>query len=373
MAISIYDEQLKGSANRFDLIRLFAAYLVIFGHSGFLFKNFPDDFYNELTGSTTAGQLAVSIFFVISGFLICGSAYNSNSLGFYLFSRATRLYPAALLCSLITVFIIGTSFTHLDTWDYLSDGQIYKFIKTNTFLFSVTYNLPGVFTDNVASSAINGSLWTIPYEIKMYLFCAVGVFLLRRQWVFPIVALVLFAYTTLSGPLFNHTIPPEDFSKYSLAYYFFVGSAIYILRHRFLLHGAIALALCIIYISSFNTIAFDFAQKLFLPYAVIFAALSYPRFQLKKFTPPDISYGVYIYGFPIQQSVSALFGETHSLSFCIVVATCLVTILATISWYAVEKPTLANKRKLYRLLTDILAPITTPIQQGWKKLIRAFA
>lgn len=373
MRVFISDIQLKEGANRFDLIRLFAAYLVLFSHAGFLFKNLPNDFYQDLTGATTAGQLAVSIFFVISGFLICGSAYNSKGLGFYIFSRATRLYPAAFLCSLITVFVIGASFTNLGIWDYLSDWQIYKFIKTNTLLFSVTYHLPGVFTDNVGSSVTNGSLWTIPYEIKMYLFCAVGVFLIRRQWIFPTVAVVLLTYTTLSEPLFNHTIPPSDFAKYSFAYYFFAGSAIYVLRHRFWLNGAIALALGIIYISSFNTIAFDLAEKLFLPYAVIFVALSYPRLQSKKFAPPDISYGVYIYGFPIQQSVSALFSETHTLIFCTVLSTAIITLAATASWYMVEKPTLANKKKMYLFLIDTLAPITMPLQQGWKKLMGSFA
>ncbi|HEX7776991.1 MAG TPA: acyltransferase [Parvibaculum sp.] len=368
MTSYISDEQLKGSRNRFDLLRLFAAYLVIVTHSGVLFKNLPGDFYLSLTGGTTGGQLAVSIFFIISGFLIYGSAVNSKSLGLFLFSRATRLYPAAFCCAVITAFGIGLYFTRLNAWDYLSQWSPYRFVETNTFLFGVQYMLPGVFIDNVGSSAVNGSLWTIPLEIKMYLFCAGGVFVLRRPALFIAAAIALYAIAVAKNPHFHVGADGGDFRKYSFAYYFFAGSALYVLRHRIPISGLVFVPFAVAYAVSFNTPAFDFIEKLFLPYAVLYLAFSFPDFQLGRFAPPDISYGVYIYGFPLQQSVSTLLGRTHSLLFCFVVATLAITLFAVLSWYLIEGRALAGKRAAYARLVVFATRISAPAKKSWSDL-----
>lgn len=131
------------------------------------------------------GGIAVDVFFITSGFLITYSFFSRNNIIAFIWARILRIYPALFVAIVFCVFVVGLFFTTNTISDYLFDPQTFKFFRRNVTLFSgVKYELPGVFTDNPYMNAVNGSLWTLPYEIKMYTYLAIiaSLFLYVQRW-----------------------------------------------------------------------------------------------------------------------------------------------------------------------------------------------
>ena len=83
--------------NNFNFLRLFAALMVIYGHTSAVTGNGPQDIFLQYIGFKFIGGIAVDVFFLISGFLITASAIHSKSLKYYIVSRIFRIYPALII------------------------------------------------------------------------------------------------------------------------------------------------------------------------------------------------------------------------------------------------------------------------------------
>ena len=148
----------KGRDNNFNLIRFIAASLVLFSHSYPLAmgNGFPEPLSNSL--GTSWGSIAVDVFFVASGFFIAASFSLKSSFKSFAMARILRIYPALIITTLLTVFVLGPLFTSLSLFDYFSHSQTYQYlIKNTTLLTGIEYYLPGVFTDTPYNQAVNGS------------------------------------------------------------------------------------------------------------------------------------------------------------------------------------------------------------------------
>ena len=99
-----------GPRNNFNLMRLVAAWLVIYGHAHAITGIPGNDGIASVTGFRAAGAVAVDMFFVLSGFLIAASLAR-NSVRGYLASRALRILPALLACVALTTFVVGPLLT----------------------------------------------------------------------------------------------------------------------------------------------------------------------------------------------------------------------------------------------------------------------
>lgn len=337
--------------NNFDLIRLVLASAVIFSHSYPLFSGALDPW--TLVGSKyNIGQLAVMAFFVISGLLVTRSAVMSRSGLSYTISRIYRLVPGAFVCAVWMVFILGTAFTTLALADYFLSSRIWSFLVRNTLMMSIQYDLPGVFLENVYAGAVNGSLWSLKIEIRMYIAFGILVFIARKiPWALNRLKYILLAVFALA--LFRLHIPdtplslsPEQkpYLLWNFGYYFAAGAVLYawveyVPRNLLVSLGFVAIAAALV-----NTEYYDLALRIALPYFI--HCLAFTQFAPLKVVRgiPDVSYGVYIYGFPVQQGLSALYAET--LGFWTLTALALVIsfALASLSWRFVEAPALRSKR-----------------------------
>lgn len=353
----------QGKDNNFNLIRLLAAASVLFGHSFALLKQ-PEPLAAWL--GMSIGSIAVDVFFVSSGFLVGASLLTKKQARSYLLARALRIYPALIVMSLLSVLVLGTYFTTLPLAQYFGQKEIYTFfIKCATVLGGVAFHLPGVFADNPFPDAVNGSLWSMVYEVKMYLLLLLLWLVCRRKqpgdvnhvnaqptfhlgWMQPaIIALVVISGTLLIGRKLGGL---DESRVVRFIFLFFSGTLYWMLRERIQLRGHYALvaALALVLAAVGNTLAFFIVYQLTLAYLLLYLAFV-PAGSIRRFNRlGDYSYGVYIYAFPVQQSLIALFPQISV--FSLFLAAMSVTLcLAVLSWHLLEKRALKFKNSAQRM------------------------
>jgi len=337
--------------NNFNLLRFLAASLVLFDHSFPLALGRSQvEPLQEMLGLSLS-TMAVDLFFVSSGFLITGSLYKRNNLLGYIRARALRIYPALFVSLLFTVFVIGLYFTSLPSQQYLTNVQTYSFLIKNSILFTgADYHLPGVFTNNPYPEVINGSLWTLPYEVVMYTLLVIFSWLIPAVLrVFPFVptkvAYLLIALSSMATFLLQHFFEVLPIPEHALQLFtmFFSGAACYFWRDSLKLSTKwFVFAIAVLAISATYKPLFFVAYSALWFYIVLYLAYI-PAGSIRAFNKlGDYSYGIYIYAWPVQQSIAALTAaispqEMIALSFSASLA------LAIASWHIIEKPCLRIK------------------------------
>ncbi len=164
------------SNNAFDFLRLFAASAVLFSHS-FALYGLPEP---ESIGGVSFGALGVGILFAISGFLVCQSWNSDPSVLRFSIRRGLRIFPGLIVMAIAAVIVVGPLFSRLSPEQYFSQFSTWAYIPNASLLFR-SVNLPGLFENNPLPKYVNGSLWTLRYEVLMYAWLAIGGTLLQRK------------------------------------------------------------------------------------------------------------------------------------------------------------------------------------------------
>jgi peptidoglycan/LPS O-acetylase OafA/YrhL len=358
------------ATNNFDLLRLSAAILVVFAHSFNLLK-LPEPFLS--IAPMGWGFIGVLIFFSISGFLVSGSWASNPRLMPFAAKRALRILPALIVVLVLSSLVLGPLVTSDSTRAYFENPETKGYIINNTMMQS-DFELPGVFTHNTYPAAVNGSLWTLPLEVKTYVFVALlgiaGLLSRRRLLMLGVAILAILACITALRPtlpgapryvasLVNIQANPGLVSDAKLGAYavyaqmfaaFVVGATFYALRRWIVLRwetGLCAVAAWIITTAFFDESVSEISTVILGPYIVLcFAYCTIKWIKLHRLFG-DYSYGIYIYAFPIQQTVShALSPSSGWVLFCISMPITLA--LAAASWHLIERPALEVKRRLLR-------------------------
>jgi len=320
--------------NNFTAIRLLFAWLVLFGHSFAITKAGTDPITPFLPKGTWIGALAVDGFFAISGFLVAASFVKRSAIDFVL-ARLLRIYPALIVCVFLSVFALGPLFTTLPLSEYFTSKDTMRHWLHNSMLWPrVHWELPGVFSDRPLN-AVNGSLWTLPVEIRCYVFLFIvgwfGVLDSRLRATVGAAALLLLGYAAFQEmPLFGFN------PRYARpAAYFIVGTLIWFNRSDIPLHWSIAVSMLMLpYI-------LPSALLVSLPYLIFYCAYALPHLDLDR--SGDYSYGLYLYAWPFQQAV---FWEAQGPYMNALLATATAGLAAVASWHLVEKPALSFKSAL---------------------------
>lgn len=345
----ILSEILKKENNNIDAIRLFAALLVVWCHSFALTGT--DTAVSLFPNSIYSGKLGVSIFFFFSGLLVTNSLVSKNKAIPFVLARFFRIVPAYCLLIVLSVFFIGPLFTSLSLHEYFSSKVTWEyFIKTISF--NESYILPGVFSSH-ANESINGSLWSIPLEVRCYVLL-LALFLLNRKfnvksWVLISVMLLLtiiphksllqllgVGYTVFEGvPVFC----------------FIVGSVCTLCKEKIRIDlpaiGALFLLTLITWrYDNISVFIFPIVMSIILLYVTSIVPMV--RYRPRH----DISYGMYLWHWPIMQIIISLVGiySPYLLFFSSIVLTGLVA-LASCVW--VETPMISWGRCLGRKSMDL--------------------
>jgi peptidoglycan/LPS O-acetylase OafA/YrhL len=357
---------LAGHDNNFNLLRVLAAFAVLYSHSYALTdgKGASEPFRSLL--GMSLGGIAVDIFFVISGFLVCGSLLRRQSSVDFLKGRFYRVFPALLVMVTLTVLLLGPLLTRLSIAEYFASKDVFKyFYKNATLLGGVTYKLPGVFESNPYPLAVNGSLWTLPEELRMYgyllgLWLLLGLLRDRRLLVFRGAVLAV-CVVAMVMRLLEVSQGGEGGATLRLLSMFFAGAALQIAARRVPLDWRIFLAMLggLIAGAAVDSRMFAAAFVLFLPYMVLFLAYV-PSGAIRGYNRVgDYSYGLYLYAFPIQQALAALLPGIGLWSM-VALATLGTTLCAVASWHMVEKPALARVRTKATRLSSCVQAVLEP-------------
>jgi peptidoglycan/LPS O-acetylase OafA/YrhL len=339
--------------NNFDALRLLAAASVIFSHSFLIAQG---DQEHEplilLTGrQSILGLAGVFVFFAISGFLVTQSCETTRNPLHFLFKRALRIFPGLLIATSLSALVLGAVVSNLSLAAYLGRPEPWRYVLGNTLLDQTVHELPGVmFVRNPVGLEVNGSLWTLRYEFMMYLMVmALGMLRLLRL---PVaLALLALGIACLS---FDQL---EMFGTWGwLLGFFAAGMVLYKLRHTRIFDFRLALAALIGLVLSVPLRQFIQLFPVFGCYLALWLAL-HPRLPvLRAARFGDLSYGLYIYGWPVEQAVMWLSGGRAPWWQVFLVALPGAAVLAFLSWHLIERPTLALKPRRPALPAPVPQP-----------------
>ena len=339
---------LRHDGNIFTALRWLLATSVMFSHGWDLTQPRPGLDPSVPVLTVTVSWLAVSLFFTLSGFLVTGSLLKRGAADFAA-ARALRLLPG--LWTMIVVVVVGlwALFGTTSLGAYLIDPLTLRYALRNALTLGGEYRLPGMFAGQPVA-AVNGSLWTIPQEVRCYaalaLLALAGV-LASRRVVAAAFAVAVIVHVALPLDLVPALIEPRR-----LALSFFLGVVAYQWRERLRLSWPLALAGAAVAVALAHVpVGRGVAQaglQFGFGYLVVVAAFAVPAgTKALSAALPDYSYGIYIYAFPAQQLALALGAGTTPLAN-IAIGLTLTLPLASLSWHLVEKPALALKPRLMR-------------------------
>lgn len=329
-------QRISGRTNNFDFLRFLAATAVIFSHSFPLTSgsNADEPLYRFTHGQSTIGDLSVDVFFIISGFLITQSYDRRKNVISFARSRILRIFPGLIFVVLLSIFVLGPTVTSLPVNVYFHNHQTYSYLK-ELILPTVQVKLPGVFPNNPFPAAVNGSLWSLRYEFIFYIVVGfLGAVRLLRKPIPASLFILALAVSIIHGGLYA-----DLFRNFS------AGMILYIFRDKIPMNKYLAFACIPVLLLSCITGGFTLAFAIFGAYLLVFIAVT-PTIKTYGFGKHgDFSYGLYIFAFPIQQTITWLFKGNLNPFLNFVIAFPITLIFAFLSWHLVEKNALKFKSK----------------------------
>lgn len=346
--------------NALNAFRLALATEVMLFHSWPITGHMPPAAANKLLFA-----VGVDGFFAISGFLISRSWLNDPQLRDYLLARALRILPGFYVCLIVTAYLFaplslaiqggsaGRLLASRDPIDYVVQNAALAYLHPN--VGPTPHGTPG-------GANWNASLWSLIWEVMCYLAVAfIGVIgLANRRWVSPVLLALAVVGAVLLPPL---TFPgvwtiPQLLCRSAIM--FASGALLYQWRDVIPARWSLVAVCVVIVLASSQLPDYRVVAGLPLAYAVVVsgALLQHKRLQLRT----DLSYGMYIYAFPMQQLLAVCgLARLHPMVF-FVVAMAATLPVAALSWFLVEKRALSLKSRFKRQNTPATTDSTTQVE-----------
>jgi peptidoglycan/LPS O-acetylase OafA/YrhL len=307
------------------------------------------------------------MFFGLSGFLVMGSALRTRDLKTFLTFRVLRIVPALFTEIVVSALVLGPLLTSLPLHEYFSDPKFIEYF--GSLIGRVRFQLPGLFVNNPQPEYVNFALWTVGPEILCYLFLSIliltGLYLRPRAMI--AIVIICFAICLLSDNFVKIYGIGEVLPGRMLILAFLIGGVIFIYRHAIPFNLPLATAAFVIglaFIGWRQAGQIELPGYCALPF-LVYATASIGIIRLPKlpfFSRGDYSYGIYIYGFPIQQAVAYFLPHHRVWWINFGMALPFTLCCAILSWHYVEKPSLNLRRRYLRNLDVLHRPFV-----GWRR------
>lgn len=326
--------------NNIGTLHLIAAICVMYGHHcSILGQAIPTVFGHGIQA------IGIRSIFVISGYLITRSLWSmegkKGEIAYtYAVKRLGRLYPELIGCILFSALIIGPVFTVLSIPDYISNWSgIAQYIIRNLAMFPI-FALPGVFANNIYPNAVNGSLWSLPVEIMLY-FLILIVFLITKDkkkkrncyTILTVTIIVSSFILRIFYPTVSLIIHGTDWVQgLMIAPYFLIGGMAYLYDFKKYICIQKASILMLLFTGGLvlsNSIAREAVCLIVLPYFVLALMLEENQKLVLEKICAESAYGIYLYGFVIQQCVSRVFFIDRNVTFIGFYASFVLSVVIT--------------------------------------------
>lgn len=347
IVLSTFDQRLSAAQGRpsgFDYLRITLAVAVMAWHAPLLTIGEPFRNYVAAHDLTAIPNFIVPSFFALSGFLVAGSL-DRNDLASFMTLRAIRIFPALVVEVFVSAVVLGLFLTTVTWREYVTSPEFRAYFL-NVFGY-IHYELPGVFKDNPWGDRVNGQLWTVPFELE----CYISLFLLglarihKRPWLFLGIGLVLCA--ALTGVEWYNPVPAEAAKPPGrmIVICFLMGVALYRLRDRVPMSLAL-LAVCAAasWVTLGNT-ELIYLAPLPVAYVTAYLGLLNPRRSVLT-ERADYSYGIYLYGYAVQQSFVSVLGDDRNWLPVLIGSLVVTAGIAALSWHLVESPIMSRRKRI---------------------------
>jgi peptidoglycan/LPS O-acetylase OafA/YrhL len=323
----------------FDYLRITLAIGVLGWHSIAIATGSNDDTAIWTGPFRFLPAMVLPVFFALSGFLVAGSLQRT-ALHQFITLRVLRLMPALAVETALSALVLGLLFTQLSYFQYFTTRQFYTYFLN--IVGFIHYFLPGVFENNPVKGYINAQLWTVPFELECYLALILlsVITLFRRRLLFTIVVVGLALALTLWAVVGRHVDPTNHLPGRALVLSFLAGVSVYLYRDVVRYSNVLGFMSMIVSAALLQAPDGCYLAALPVAYMTVWIGL----FQLPKIPFGDLSYGVYLFHYPIEQTVVHLFPDVRSWWLLTLVSLPLTAIFAWLSWNLIEKPTLTRKK-----------------------------
>lgn len=343
----------QGVGPGFDAIRIYLSITIMALHSLTL-ANGAQFYMNSPSWIHALALSLLPAFFGLGGFLVTGSGLRVRNVSKFLWHRILRIFPALAVEVFLSAIFLGAIFTNLSLSDYYSSPEFWTYF--NNIIGIINFNLPGVFLDNPFPRTVNGNLWTLRPDYYGYLILAClmlfGIFT-RRNIYFTLLLIGFFGSIGLD--LITHIGKPDFVPKDSALVFSFLFGSMLFLRADIIPWRFDILLICLaFYILCGQLGGWSYLSSACVVYITVYAGLvkiPMPSF----FKSGDYSYGIYLYGFPIQQALVAYFFWTREWFVLFPISFTLAMALSMISWHYIEKPFLRLKNIGRKRQTSIVS------------------
>ena len=376
--LPVVDDVLRPRDNAIGLLRLGFALVVVVSHCWPLGRGEPDPLTALSHGQTDAGAMAVAGFFALSGLLVTRSALRCSP-GRFAWHRALRILPGFWACLLATTLALGPLLWWVRNGSVAgygaTDPSPLGYLTGNWFTAMRQWGIGDLLTTTPYGhekgyGVLNGSLWTLRYELFCYLavglLAAAGVAgaVRRRPTVVCALAGVVYGMVLLdwlAGDRWGtstsllpdlHGVPLlgdlRGRALFGFLLVFGIGAVAAVRPDRFPVSTRLAAVAALVVPATFAAGGWGVAGAPAFAYLTLYAGLRAPRRVAALSPRADLSYGVYIYAFPIQQVLALLHLQRLGLLPFAVLSLAGALAAGWVSWHAVERPALRLK--------DVAAP-----------------
>ena len=320
-------------SNNLNLVKFIAALFVIISHAYPLCKGAEyNDILSDLSRNSIAfGSLAVAIFFMSSGFFVTKSLLKSKDSKKYLHNRFIRIFPPLWFTLIVCIVVCGLFFSTYSLGKYFLSSDFFKYCLN--FILIPIHNLPGVFMNNIYPGVINGPLWTLPIEFVCYLvlLLAYKLNLVNKKSYKYVALLVIVAFVGIN------LIPLSIKGYIQPCFLFFWGSFYWIYRDKITMNNTYFLISLVAFVLLIVLGYGQVASFLFVPYLTLYIAFCLPQCNNRLASLGNLSYDIYLCGWPIQQMVISLFGGSMLVGMNILISIPLSILVGYITYSLVEK------------------------------------
>jgi peptidoglycan/LPS O-acetylase OafA/YrhL len=344
------------NANAFDLLRLILSIFVVITH-GYLIggygANDPLEKIMNFKSPFSLGTIGVMGFFSLSGYLITASFERYHNPLVFVYHRLFRILPGFWVCLIVTaLFLAPATYTfHNHTLFGFSWKDSLSYIQSNFFVTIKQWSIGSTLERAAYKESINGSLWSLFPELICYTFTFIagilGVFR-SNKIILLVFCFWFFSLYVMKNHGFNHGptfIMLNDLGRMQIYTSYICGCLLYVYSDSIIIDTRGVLFLLIVSILCLRFGGFSSISPLLISVIII---RGFSSFTLK--IRHDLSYGIYIYSFPLQQLLYGCFGSSLPVAIYVSFSIIGSCIFAFLSFILVEKPFISMRKRIDKLV-----------------------